>query len=191
MTWTDPTTVSTGDRFTAARRAKEWRDNLRFLYEPPHARATNPNATSMTGLSFNVLDFPKTLFDNGEIHGAADGFTLQQEPASGIMTANVAGKWLAHAIIDFEASTLAMQEVRGCVRGVNPFTGGFLTVGWKSSGVEGSGGPRTVPPVEWGYTLAVGDQMAVIAYASNDDGTKLISEFNRFPYFYVHWIGGP
>lgn len=184
--WTSPRDWS-NERVTASL-MNLVRDNLAFLYTPPQCRvAVKGGAGGLLPGGWAILDWPKTLTDN-DMMRALSG-SGQNEPETGLVEVQTAGKYLAHTVIDFDGWTSGAQVVAVSVRA--NYSSGFASPGRVQGGLAVADGPNTIVPVVGAWPCSAGFQWAVQVYITAEEAGKIVPEWGAVPYFYVHWIGGP
>lgn len=92
LSWSSPSTQSTGDLITAAIWNQNVVDNTLFLYDPPGCRVYNSGNESITASTPTVVTFDTERFDTDGIHSTSSN--------TGRLTCQTAGVYLivAHGV---------------------------------------------------------------------------------------------
>lgn len=184
--WVDPDPWLDDDIVTAGEFVQQARDNMRFLYSPPMCRAAGSGNQETTVGVLQMLDFPVTVRDNDGMHGGSQG--VQNEPASGLIEVQTAGKYLTRFAVDLDWTTTGTSEAGIGIRAAP--TNAWFLLARDISGIQNSGGPHTAMIAEQAYPCLAGYQFAGLVYGALAGTTKAIAGYNM-PLLYAHWLGGP
>lgn len=186
--WTTPHDWADGEKVTASLH-NLIRDNLRFLYKPPHCRVGGLGSSRMMtdtngNPTWTMLDFPNTIADNDGMRTLSG--IGQNEPATGLIETQTAGHYLASAVVAF--MTGGNQTIAAAIRA--SYTAAYGYVGMASGGAATGSRLETIPVVG-SYPCSAGYQWFVDFYAPVSLSEMILVRNGRIPYFYLTWIGGP
>ncbi len=178
MTWTNPTTVTTGDNISAAKYNNEVVNNSLFLYNAPTARVYNNAAISITNATETALTFNSERYDTDGIHDTGIN--------TGRLTCQTAGKYHIYANLQFAQNTTGVRYAYLRLNGTTKIAVQRMP---NDAGVAINGVNAGSFCISTTYQLAAADYVEVVVYQNSTVALNVESDGNWSPEFGMDWIG--
>ena len=173
MSYTAPTSRSTGDVITAAIWNSDVVGDITFLANPPTCAVYNSAAISIPNAALTVVTFNSERFDTDTMHSTVSNTDR--------LTATTAGKYRIEANLSFALSAA------GAVRQARLRINGVTEIAYHSHQPSGSHGSDMT--IARKYQLAAGDYVQLLVYQDSGGALNLASATNYSPEFGMTWEG--
>lgn len=179
MSYTTPTTRSTGNSISAAQWNTDMVDNIKWLAGDtsgkPSCRVYNSANIALTTGVITVLTFDSETWDNGGCHSTSSNTSRITIPSGS------SGLWDIGATVQFAANATGSRAVSFIINGgANPLARHEITV-------NGAGNDTSIN-ISTTWLFAVGDYIECTAFQSSGGNLNVVRAAESSPAFWAKWV---